>query len=68
MLGNRFEAKRFKLFENRSGKSRHHGPWNSQTKCRSDCLNASLRLGITIRKNRSTLSFSSNPAKKVSSK
>jgi len=26
-----------------SGKSRHHGPWSSQTKCRSDCLNASLR-------------------------
>jgi hypothetical protein len=40
---------------------------NSQTKCRSGCLNASLRLGFTIRKNGSILSFS-NPTKKVSSK
>ncbi len=32
------------------------------------CLNASLRLGFTVRKNGSILGFSSNPTKKVSSK
>jgi hypothetical protein len=49
----------------------HHvtiSPGNSQTKCCSGLSKRLAEVGITIRKNASTLGFSSNPTKKVSSK